>query len=235
MKRFLILALILCLVPASAWAARAFVTNSQNISSSGLTAPSAGTISVWIRPNWNSGDSSVREFWTFGTTFEPSCQRFSDNKIYCGFVSPENRVIVSDTGVFTSGKWVNLVFTYSSAGETVYANAVSVGTHGAFTPNPTANYRIGQLTGSSQTVNAGMAEFAVWNRVLSANEITAVAQGSSPLEVSPTSLLVYTPLLGIGTAEPDWGPSHYAQTVNGSPAFQAHAPVQPYPQVRYGQ
>lgn len=241
MKRFLLIALI-ALLPCSAWAARSFTANTDRINCSTCAAPtSSGSISIWVKPNWGGGDSTVHEFYFFpittGGNDRLSFQKFSDNSIYAGWniTGTDERIIIAGSSLFTSGQWANWVLTWSASGCVLYKNGVSVGTKSAITvPSLATSYSIGSLSGGGHATNASMAEFAIWTSVLSANEALALAKGANPLQVRPTNIQFYVPILGIGSGEPDWGPSHVAQTVSG-PVFAVHAPVQPYPQVRYGQ
>lgn len=215
--------------------ARSFSSAGNQIAAGSFGAPPAqGTISIWIRPNWNGGDSTTHEFWQFATSGpsdRPSFQKFSDNNIYAGFNGSglgEQRIIIPGSSLFTLGVWANWVFTYSSAGCVLYKNGVSVGTKGAITiPALGTSYQLGRLPGSSANCNSGLAEFALWNTIFSANEALALSRGISPLILRPSSLLLYLPIFGLGSGEPDWGPSHYAQSLSGT-TFQTHAPVSLY-------
>lgn len=211
--------------------ARAFTTNAQHITCAGSSAaPNQGTISIWIKPSWNGNDGTAHEFYGFGASgsgFSPSFQKFSDNNIYCGIIAgSDQRLVIAASALFTSGVWANWTFTYSSSGCVLYKNGVSVGSRGATTISGLqTGFRIGELPVSNVNVNSTMAEFVVWNSVFSANEALALTRGIPPFFIRYSSLLIYVPIIGLGSGEPDWGPSRFALTVDGSPAFANHAPV----------
>ena len=75
-----------------------------------------GTILLWFKPNWSSGDSADHMLYTCGVQSGavPSAswaflrmEKFTDNNVYMGAYinATDYRVIVADTGLFTSGTW----------------------------------------------------------------------------------------------------------------------------------
>lgn len=211
--------------------ARSFTTTGDVVNSS-IVAGNTGTIALWLKPNWNSGDAGQMFFFdSLGSASDsPSIQRFTDTNIYAGFTSGGNsRVVVADTGLFTSGAWGHWSFTWSSsAGQTLYKSASSLGNVGYsnFT-NSNTSLDIGNTASSSppenRPFNGAVDDFAMWNVILSAGELAALAAGLRPGAIRPLSLLCW---LSIGTAspEPDLSGNVKNGTVSGT-ALVSGAPV----------
>ena len=200
--------------------ARAFSSSTHNLRTSGgalAYAPTFdGTISIWINPAWNAGDSAQHVFWqynTSGTSSFISFQKFSDNKIYVGqFLSTVDiRISVNDTALFSSGVWANWIYDWSDAAntQTIYRNNSSVGSRSTtFSTAVTAHneFTLGNQGSAFTQVNCNsrLAEYGEWNVVLTAGERAALAAGVSPLLVRPSNLKRYRPLSGFVTPENDW-------------------------------
>ena len=92
-------------------------TESLRMSTPTVTPASAGTIAMWIKPAWNSGDSVTHNFLqcygnSGGAGNVRMCfEKGSDNNIYVGWfqISPLDldRIIQADTGLFTSRTWAH--------------------------------------------------------------------------------------------------------------------------------
>jgi hypothetical protein len=87
---------------------------------------------------------------------------------------------------------------------------------------------IGAFPGNAARYTGRIAEFAVWNVVLLANEIASIAKGVTPTLVHPANLLGYWPLWGVASPEPDLSGNARNGTVNGGAAGADHAPVGPH-------
>jgi len=135
--------------------------------------------------------------------------------------------------------WHNIVITYDSSAlandPIFYVDGSSVSPV-AGEANPTGTisnnsqgYEVGNFhNGGSPTQNFGgsLAEFAVWDVILSAGEILSVARGTSPLDIRYANLKLYAPLSGLHAWEPDFGSTKAAGDVNGATATAHHPPVQ---------
>ena len=102
--------------------------------------------------------------------------------------------------VLTVGAWQHYVFTsvegtnytnikiYKNGVEISYNDGSSV--NGTGTENATDGnwYLFGRPGNTARTVNGAMAGFGVWNRILTAGEISALASGYSPLSVATGAL-----------------------------------------------
>lgn len=170
-----------------------FGTNASDIITSSVTiAAAAGSISGLIRPNWNSGDSGDHRFWN-GTSGGDAASfiKFSDNNIYAGF---STRIIIADTGLFTSGTWANWVLTWTNAGtHFLYNNGTQVGSSVSSGSDGDGTFRIGNV--SANPADGLMAEIGYWNVQLDAGEAAALGQFYSPALIRPASLVFYAPLV----------------------------------------
>ena len=179
----------------------------QNANSTFGGVGPVGTISMWISPNWSSGDGVTHPIWemsNFSSNSTPGFQRFSDNNIYIGFLGGgggDQRIVLSDSGLFTSGTAANWVFTWSNAaGQTIYKNAISKGTHALTFPTANVGFGIGNYgepgNSAAATSNSIIADFCYWNTILTPPELIALAMGNRASAVRPASIRLYYPLYG---------------------------------------
>jgi hypothetical protein len=113
------------------------------------------------------------------------------------------------SGSPTTDTWNNLVGVFSSASareiyfDGLTSNAAPAAT---ITPSGLNRTRIGSvITGSTYGAFDGrIADAAIWNVALTADEIAQYNLGVSPLLIRPASLVSYWPLLGRTTNEEDW-------------------------------
>ena len=142
---------------------------------------SAGTVSWWMSPNSTYNDGVEQGMWGHITSFNtlPSfdAQKYTDNNLYIGFdaTSDDDRVVVAASATnFIKNVWQYYTFTWVSGGDSVlYRNGVEIGRKvGGTTPHDIAvNFEIGRqnLVGY---FNGSMDDFRMYNRALSAPEIT---------------------------------------------------------------
>jgi hypothetical protein len=172
-------------------------------------AGGGGLISFWFKPGWNSGDSVDHNFFLYeANTLNDRLgfQKFSDNNIYCGWlkVSPtdDDRIVLADTGLFTSGTWAHWMFEWNDAANvcTLYKDGsqLSQRTSALVTYNVSSNEYIGNTSPSisSSSCMGTMAEYGRYDSNLGAGEKASLALGFSPALVAPFSLVEYLPLIG---------------------------------------
>jgi len=95
-------------------------------------------------------------------------------------------------------------------------------TPGAFsTP---AGVGIGDLPGGGNSFAGEVAETALWNAVLSADDFVALANGISPLLIQPESLVFYAPVQGRYSPEIEVV-GGLSLTLTGTPAYADHPRV----------
>jgi hypothetical protein len=155
---------------------------------------SAGTLSFWMRPNWNSGDSANRIlFESIAGNSWFRLQHFQDNNWYFQWVTGGigfNVVISSATMVVVSGVWSLMTITWDDAANTMewFQNTVSKGvrTLPLTTHALTNNFYMGATSGNTINYNGKYDEVATWGRVLTSAEIAEVWNGGSGIEIPPT-------------------------------------------------
>lgn len=178
-----------------------------------ISIGSAGTLSFWVKPAWSSGDGVDHYFFrahTSGNRFL-SFQKFSDNNIYCGWLQvsalDDDRIVVADTGLFTSGTLAHWAFRWNDTANTceLFKNGVSVAsrTSALVTYALTSQIIIGNYESTGSDARGDMSEFGLWTESLGNEDIAVLAKGFSPLLVRPDILLSYLPLVGKQSPEID--------------------------------
>lgn len=185
-----------------------FTAANSRIADTTATAPSrgSGTVMIRIAPAFSSADSTARCFWFHkdaATAAELSYQRFSDNKIYVGWTtaSTNYRLVVADTGVYTSGEgWSTHIFTYNAAAGVcfLYKNKARIGSREASIVTTAmsrltlGNYDVAVFDGSA---GSAIQDFARWDVVLPWAAICDLADGANPEFVDRGNLRSYVPIM----------------------------------------
>lgn len=102
-----------------------------------------------------------------------------------------------------TGGWHHIAATYDSGNvandPAIYVDGVTapgfvetVTPVGTFTPG--GNVIIGNLNSNTRNWDGRIAEFAMWNRILSASEVAGLAKGASPMAI-PSGLTSYIPMI----------------------------------------
>lgn len=173
---------------------------------------STGSVSVWLRPHWSSGDGNDHVFWCFaadGSHAAPTFQKYLDNNIYCGFTgfgAGEQRIIIADTGLFTANVWAHWLFTWNNGGtHKLYKNGVLVGSRATSTPNAQTGLTVGdyQTLSLLNTCNTDIGELTYWTAELTADEAGYLGQGGRSTNIRTASLADYYPITGIDSPELD--------------------------------
>ena len=103
-----------------------------------------------------------------------------------------------------TGQWVHIVVTYdygsTSNVPATWYDGVSQTVDTDLTPsgsvtNDATTLRIGAHTDASEFMNGRMAEFAIWERIITSAEVAILADGYSPLFIQ-NGLNTYLPLIG---------------------------------------
>lgn len=192
--------------------ARIFAVNTSDGILTGLgTTTAQRTRSCWFQLNESAGaTTNYGRLWTKGGAAAEEQLRWLDDLAQLEF-----RFNWTGTGIWkiTSpaiNAWHHLCVTYdygsASNNPTIYLDGVS---QSLTTTAPTGsvatqvgNYLIGNSCTAPTNSGAGsdLAEFALWDRLLSASEITALANGM-PAWSFPSSLVCYLPLTGADTVD----------------------------------
>lgn len=108
-------------------------------------------------------------------------RKFSNQDIFCGFaggVGGDQRVIIpADANTYPSNVWCRYCFTWIAGGfSSLYLNGTLIGINGMATIEsvPTPTITIGRYDNSPVSYfNCKVNDFAIWNRTLSAVDVTA--------------------------------------------------------------
>lgn len=172
---------------------------------------------VWINATGGGGFGKVVDVqagaWTLGMNNSGSVMRFPNSGS-------------TFTGPAFNG-WHHILATHvSGAKPIVYIDGVSVTTSSTAATLASGPFTIGQASGgTNRNWDGKLAEIAVWNNViLTASEAVALSKGVPARFIRPSQITAYFPLFGLQASEPEWGPSHFTQTITGT-ALQNHAPV----------
>jgi len=222
--------------------ARSLTSATHNLRTTDVIAPaSAGTVCFRIKPNWNSGDGGIHVFWQVtdrGTQFgELSFQKYSDNNIYVGWNGGgqgDQRIIISDTGIFSNGVFASHILTWDDAAndEKYYVDGAQKGSRTSalttFAMSASRELTIGNYDSvdSQQNCDSVLSCFAYWDAVLSAQERASIDGGVSPLRVNAKNLKIFIPILG-ASPEPDYSAGTSDMTVSGT-AIADNPPFAPF-------
>ena len=193
-------------------------THSIRVASPTAYPGATGTVAIRLKPNWNYNDNADHKIWwhVYTDIADPSrlqFQKYSDNNVYIGWYasggSDNDRITyASASGNFTNGVWNSHVFTWSDSANTeeYWIGGVSKATRTSALETYTVSnsLTIGNANAAStaNNSNASFADYALWDVILTADEILAYDKGLDPRMIRPGSLQRYAPLNG-RPAEPD--------------------------------
>jgi len=120
--------------------------------------------------------------------------------------------------------WHHCAFSYDNSSTTNNPVPVVDGviqTPGAVAPSgvPTTTtnaFAFGNLPNGTKPWNGMLADFALWNVLLTTNEMIALSTGVRPPKIRPQSLVGYWPLDGIESPEQDLSGGKFNGTVTGA-------------------
>jgi hypothetical protein len=238
----LILALLLCLVSLPVWATCGGMGFGGTFGTSGTTdkllsgyttAPVL-QMSYFIRTYIHgTGGSNFGQLWS---------QSGSSNLNNASMNMRPGGSVVSFNQVWSGGggsgfwtfpapsfnTWHNILCTYdgssSSNAPVCYVDGTSQTISILTAPSGTItltsqNYYIGNYQPSTLAFDGIEADFAVWSgAILTAAEDKSLANGASPLQIRPKSLVLYAPLCNQGLGLIGWGPTPTSLTVAGAKA-----------------
>ena len=193
---------------------RNFSATTDKLRTTSFVGPptTTGTVAFWIKPAFSPGDSTnyrLYEYWNSSGSLEFTMFRRFDNLWYFGWnnFGGDDRATFSDTGTFTSGTWIHILFTWDTGGSphtNVYFDGSSVGSASG-TLNTGTGFAEHHIGNSGVANNGGgcgdIAEVGMWNIVLDAGQRAALAAGVAPILVAPAALVQDSPLLGYASPE----------------------------------
>jgi hypothetical protein len=171
----------------------------------GLNGAQQGTISLWVK--W-SGLQDGGFGGTFGAVLGRQANaRFSDDIINLNSASPEAAMVqwrqvdptsatITSSGAVLNDVWRHIAVTFTTSSSQLFVDGFSEGTGGggALRSDASIPLMIGAWGGDGDSyATAAIDDVAVWNRVLSADEIQALtSQSHTPLTlaISPDCLTI---------------------------------------------
>ena len=179
------------------------------------------TFAAWIFPTTVSQFSAIVSHQTGSYYLRLNSANHLD------FLRSQAADIVQGTATLAANVWRHVGFVVDSAGNVqLYADGATDGANTAAGLNaPTRALLLGSDdTPPNQPWPGNIAEAAIWNAALTANEMKALALGRLPFGVRPASLQWYPPLYGLQSPEPDLSGNALNGTLTGT-AQANHAPV----------
>lgn len=135
----------------------------------------------------------------------------------------------------TNDVWTQYVLTYDNTSTSndpiVYKDGTSVTVTERATPNGAevtgdSVLIVGNRSNTQRTWDGYLAEFGIWNRILSAGEAAALGKGYSPL-FFPRGLVMYIPMIGKNANEGD--------LMTGTIGTNSNTTAVPHPRIIYPQ
>jgi len=202
-----------------------------SVADNAALSPAAMSFSVWV---WFVTNVSGSEYGILSKRTNPglnSYQLYRDagNLFTVLYWASVGVVNVGSSAYTGTGAWKHIACTYNSTdGARLYVDGVADGTAAAdgtlvdnadtlrFGDDHYANYLDGRI-----------AEVGIWNTVLSASEIAALAARVPPPRIRRGNLNAYWPLYGLGSPEPEYAGSTLNATLVNSPTQADHPPTAP--------
>ena len=204
MKR-LFMTLVFWSIPTIGWAGITFDGTDDLVTTSlDVDTYTSGTISWWQNNNFVYNDSATHAFWgeTSGST-EFSAQKYSDNNFYIGWTSTgggDDRVVVAaSAGNSPQSTWIHYLLTWTDTGTSYfYANGTQIGSKAnCSVATINATFLVGKQGALNNFYNGKINEFAIWNAVLTDQEIAFLALSyvkGIPLQIQLANLKLYFPM-----------------------------------------
>jgi hypothetical protein len=138
------------------------------------------------------------------------------------------------TATPVTGVWQHACGTWtSSTSRACYLNGANKGTNTTSIAFGGALNRTGIFHNAradqDMVANATIAEAAIWNVVLTDEEVAALGKGYSPRLIRPTALRGYWPIFGNASPEPDFWKNGFSMTIGGTLAKASHKSGLIYP------
>jgi hypothetical protein len=155
------------------------------------------TVSVRQRyPN----TSSNRQLWAICeslASFNNSYFAFNNTSANLELMLRTTSGVSSEVALPGTNQWFNALGVFASTtSRTAYVNTTAGNTNTTNRSITTeTSILIGRRSGGGNSFTGQLAEFAIWNATLTADEINSLAQGFKPPRIRPQSLLYYVPLV----------------------------------------
>lgn len=152
-------------------------------------SPSSITVSAWINSTGISAEQVIASKFYNQTSIKGWEMEVYQSKLY--FAINTNAVLQGST-TMTSNTWYHLVSTYDGNTIRVYVNGILDGSSStaAGITNPTGNMNIGRYTFSTNLFFNGLLDdVRIYNRALTATEVSSLAAGTAPASATATYTL----------------------------------------------
>lgn len=209
------------------------------------------TVAAWVYFDVDTVDSYIGSKYD-STTYKGFLFLRDDVAGVSGRTDTCHIVISDQSGVHTArvegvnnaciaGQWYHVAFTAisgSSTGLRLYIDGVedanspaslSSFTYVMHSSNPASLYAGAGSGGTTSRIDGNIAEFAVWNKVLTSDEISMLAKSRKkrlPLQIQPSNLLLYSPYDEYGDGSSITSSSLYDMSGNGRTATATGSGIQ---------
>lgn len=209
-----------------------------NSASNYLSVPDGGptditgtalTIAVWVNPDSIANKIISKE--NAAGSLNQYLLEFSGSKLQFAIADNASGDSVAGTTTPSTGVWTHCAGVKNGTGAgaiKVYLNGVEdgSGTSNRTIANLDGALRIGLGTTGGGPFDGRIAEVAIFNAALAADEVLALAKGVSPGLVRPGSLKGYWPIWGVAAPEIDLS-GNVNLSLTGTLNAANHAPVGP--------
>jgi hypothetical protein len=168
------------------------------------SAASIWSVSLWIYVNsfihapsdvdqmvyfLQDNTSSVRHFFDFSTGTGSTVTVFSQTRS-----GDTDSFFPTNNKIEWEGQWRHFCFVQSALNSRAFYRDGSVQATGsvAISTSPFTTIRLGGATGGTANLNnTNLAEFAIYNKALTAAEITSLSKGIAPPQIATSNLLTF--------------------------------------------
>jgi hypothetical protein len=192
---------------------RLFNGSSDSIDKTSISgAGSALTVAFWFNP----ASTAAAQHMVSGTGF---------------YVATGGSATINYSGVITGsatlsvGTWYHIALTTSGSTGNAYFSGASDGSSvvSAGSLNNGDHVAAGDQIGGGNYTNGSLADVAIWNVALSSSDIAKLAAGYRPVDVNSANLVLWWPLSGYSSPEPDISGNANNGTLTGT----SQAPMPP--------
>ena len=195
---------------------RSFATTSDSLTSvNNVTALSTPiSCAIWGKVTNSTGVGGSGNIWDFNASYGMAV----NNSSQISAELPGGGVIgTSSLNTWFHAGWTALLNNTSQTAQ-YYFNGTN---SGSSTANMGGGLNTFQITAGAGpfggSINGGsLADFAIWTDILTLAEYQALSKGVRPYNIRPTKLLIYWPIDGIQSPEPDFSGKANNATVAGT-------------------
>jgi hypothetical protein len=128
-------------------------------------------------------------------------------------------VFTSSSGAITTGSWAHIGVTYDQSTVKYYINGSASGSFSDSTGIPTRSITaIGEAPSVGEFFPGSIADAVGWSVILTAQEFSSLGKGIRPSQIRPKFSVVWLPLDGLKSPEPDLSGNANNGTLTGTAA-----------------